>query len=77
MLSIVLISTLQLRKQDMTMEQLKQYNGLGPEGRVLVAVNGKIFDVTKGNTIHNSISSLNPFIKNHCLELTICHCHFN
>ena len=38
----------QLRKQDMTMEQLKQYNGLGPEGRVLVAVNGKIFDVTKG-----------------------------
>lgn len=32
----------------MTMEQLKQYNGLGPEGRVLVAVNGKIFDVTKG-----------------------------
>lgn len=38
----------QLRKQDMTMEQLKQYNGLGPDGRVLVAVNGKIFDVTKG-----------------------------
>lgn len=32
----------------MTMEQLKQYNGTGPEGRVLVAVNGKIFDVTKG-----------------------------
>ena len=42
------ISIFQLRKQDMTMEQLKQYNGLGPEGRVLVAVNGKIFDVTKG-----------------------------
>ena len=38
----------QLRKQDMTMEQLKQYNGNGPDGRVLVAVNGKIFDVTKG-----------------------------
>ena len=32
----------------MTMEQLKQYNGTGPEGRVLVAVNGKVFDVTKG-----------------------------
>jgi predicted heme/steroid binding protein len=30
------------------MEQLKQYNGTGPEGRVLVAVNGKVFDVTKG-----------------------------
>jgi hypothetical protein len=34
----------------MTMEQLKQYNGTGPEGRVLVAVNGKVFDVTKGTT---------------------------
>lgn len=32
------------------MEQLKQYNGTGPDGRVLVAVNGKIFDVTKGTT---------------------------
>ncbi len=37
----------------MTMEQLKQYNGLGPEGRVLVAVNGKVFDVTKGMSIFN------------------------
>jgi membrane-associated progesterone receptor component len=41
----------QLRKQDMTMEQLKEYNGKGPDGRVLVAVNGKIFDVTKGNSL--------------------------
>ena len=36
----------------MTLEQLKEYNGTGPEGRVLVAVNGKIFDVTKGIKIH-------------------------
>ncbi|KAK4014523.1 membrane-associated progesterone receptor component 1 [Daphnia magna] len=41
-----------LRKQDMTMEQLKQYNGTGPEGRVLVAVNGKVFDVTKGKRFY-------------------------
>lgn len=44
----------------MTMEQLKQYNGLGPDGRVLVAVNGKIFDVTKGNIINKRIS-VKPF----------------
>lgn len=41
-----------LRKQDMTMEQLKQYNGLGPDGRVLVAVNGKVFDVTRGKRFY-------------------------
>lgn len=41
-----------LRKQDMTLEQLKEYNGTGPEGRVLVAVNGKIFDVTKGKRFY-------------------------
>ena len=35
----------------MTMEQLKQYNGLGPDGRVLVAVNGRVFDVTKGELL--------------------------
>merc|ERR1712137_1102792 len=34
------------------MEQLKQYNGNGPDGRVLVAVNGKIFDVTKGKRFY-------------------------
>jgi len=41
-----------LRKQDMTLDQLKEYNGTGPEGRVLVAVNGKIFDVTKGKRFY-------------------------
>merc|ERR1712071_357070 len=34
------------------MEQLKEYNGTGPEGRVLVAVNGKVFDVTKGKRFY-------------------------
>ena len=37
------------------MEQLKEYNGKGPDGRVLVAVNGKIFDVTKGNSLLTNI----------------------
>lgn len=37
----------------MTLDQLKEYDGTGPEGRVLVAVNGKIFDVTKGSKIYS------------------------
>lgn len=40
----------------MTLDQLKEYNGTGPEGRVLVAVNGKIFDVTKGFKTFSRIS---------------------
>lgn len=35
-------------KRDFTVEELKQYNGTQPDGRILVAVNGKVFDVTKG-----------------------------
>lgn len=42
----------------MTMEQLKQYNGTGPEGRVLVAVNGKVFDVTKGMILNHFYTNL-------------------
>lgn len=36
-----------LKKKDMTVEELKVYDGTGPEGRVLIAVNGKVFDVTR------------------------------
>ena len=36
-----------LKKQDMNRNQLRQYDGTSPDGRVLVAVNGKVFDVTK------------------------------
>lgn len=41
-----------LKKQDMTVVQLRQYNGLGPDGRLCVAVNGKIFDVTRGKAFY-------------------------
>lgn len=38
-----------MKKRDFTLEQIRQYDGLtGPDKRVLVAVNGKVFDVTKG-----------------------------
>ena len=36
----------------MTLIQLKQYDGTGEEGRVCVAVNGKVYDVTKGKRFY-------------------------
>lgn len=41
-----------LKKQDMTPFQLKPYDGTGEEGRVCVAVNGKVYDVTKGKRFY-------------------------
>lgn len=43
-----------LKKQDMTLQQLRKYDGVSPEseGRICVAVNGKIFDVTRGRRFY-------------------------
>lgn len=42
----------ELKKQDMTLEQLREYDGKGPDGRILVAANGKVFDVTRGKRFY-------------------------
>ncbi|XP_038213571.1 membrane-associated progesterone receptor component 1-like [Zerene cesonia] len=39
-------------RQDMTVAELKKYDGTNEEGRVLLAVNGIIFDVTKGKRFY-------------------------
>ena len=41
-----------LKKQDFTLEQLREFDGTGPEGRVLMAVNGRVFDVTRGRNFY-------------------------
>ncbi|XP_073997573.1 membrane-associated progesterone receptor component 1-like [Rhodnius prolixus] len=41
-----------MKKRDFTLEELKEFDGTGSEGRVLVAVNGKVFDVTKGKRFY-------------------------
>lgn len=41
-----------LKKRDFTLEELKQYDGNGKDGRVLVAVNGSVYDVTKGKRFY-------------------------
>uniref|UniRef100_T1IQC1 Cytochrome b5 heme-binding domain-containing protein n=1 Tax=Strigamia maritima TaxID=126957 RepID=T1IQC1_STRMM len=41
-----------LKKQDFTLEQIREYDGRGAGGRILVAVNGKVFDVTRGKRFY-------------------------
>lgn len=39
-------------RKDMTAADLRKFNGTQPDGRVLVAVNGWIFDVTKATRFY-------------------------
>jgi len=41
-----------MKKRDLTLAELKKYDGEGPDGRVLVGVLGKIYDVTKGKRFY-------------------------
>lgn len=41
-----------MKKRDFTLEELKAYDGTGLDGRILVAVNGKVFDVTRGKRFY-------------------------
>lgn len=39
-------------KRDFTVQQLKQYDGNGPDKRILMAVNGSVYDVTRGRRFY-------------------------
>ena len=41
-----------MKKQDMTLEQIRKFDGKGDDGRLLMAVNGKVFDVTRGKRFY-------------------------
>ncbi|XP_054267754.1 membrane-associated progesterone receptor component 1-like [Macrosteles quadrilineatus] len=41
-----------MKKRDFTIEELRKYDGTGEDGRVLVAVNGKVFDATRGKRFY-------------------------
>lgn len=41
-----------MKKRDLTLTELKKYDGEGDDGRVLVGVLGKIYDVTKGKRFY-------------------------
>nr|ACV67263.1 progesterone receptor membrane component 1-like protein [Brachionus manjavacas] len=39
-------------KQDFTLEELKQYDGIKSDGRILIGVLGKVFDVSKAKDFY-------------------------
>ncbi|XP_012218034.1 membrane-associated progesterone receptor component 1 [Linepithema humile] len=39
-------------RRDFTIEELTKYDGKGPDGRILVAVNGSVYDVTRGSRFY-------------------------
>ena len=41
-----------MKKRDFTLEQLREYDGRGRDGRLLMSVNGKVFDVTRGKRFY-------------------------
>lgn len=41
-----------MKKRDFTVAELKKYDGTQEDGRVLIAVNGKVYDVTKGKRFY-------------------------
>ena len=41
-----------LKKRDFTLEQLREFDGKGKDGRLMMAVNGKCFDVTRGKRFY-------------------------
>jgi membrane-associated progesterone receptor component len=41
-----------MKKRDFTLEQLKEFDGQRTDGRILIAVNGKVFDVTRGKRFY-------------------------
>jgi len=49
-----------MEKRDFTLEELKPFNGVD-DARILIAVNGKIFDVTRGATHYGPDGPYNVF----------------
>ena len=41
-----------LEKHDMTLEELKKYDGKGSDGRVCIAILGKVYDCTRGRKFY-------------------------
>lgn len=39
-------------RRDFTLQELRPHDGTGEDGRVLVAVNGSVYDVTKGKRFY-------------------------
>lgn len=49
-------------RKDFTVAELRAFDGNQPDGRVLVAVNGTVYDVTKGKRFYGPGESLSFFL---------------
>jgi membrane-associated progesterone receptor component len=60
-------------RRDFTLDELKEYNGTGPDGRILVAVNGNVYDVTNGARFYGpgTISSIFSCLTRVCSEIIL------
>lgn len=47
-------------RRDFAIEELTKYDGKGPDGRLLVAVNGSVYDVTRGAKFYGPGESPGP-----------------
>lgn len=52
-------------RRDFTIQELKPFDGTQPDGRVLMAVNGTVYDVTKGKSFYGP---------GECVGLCVCVC---
>ena len=57
-----------MKKRDFTLEQLKEYDGRGSDERILIAVNGKVFDVTRGKRFYGPGKVVRGNSKNYCIK---------
>ncbi|XP_037048721.1 membrane-associated progesterone receptor component 2-like isoform X2 [Bradysia coprophila] len=46
------ISQLPKIRKDFTVQELKEFDGNPPDGRILLAINGRVYDVTKGRRFY-------------------------
>lgn len=53
-------------RKDFTVQELKAFDGNQPDGRVLVAVNGTVYDVTRGKRFYGPGKLSLAFFRNHC-----------
>ena len=58
-----------MKKRDFTLEQLREYDGRGADGRILMAVNFKVFDVTRGKKFYGPGKDSDGLVKSKACDV--------
>lgn len=59
-----------MKKRDFTIQELREFDGTKGDGRILVAINGKVFDVTTGKHFYGPGKFVYLL---YCVKLIICY----